>query len=47
MLQAVHRKSPRHVTLKDLMDSSLLGTGEHSEAIVADQHRVGQQPGPF
>jgi hypothetical protein len=29
MHRAVRRKSPGHVTLEDLTDSSLLGTGEH------------------
>jgi hypothetical protein len=43
-LQAVRRKSPRHVTLEDLTDSSLLGTGEHGAAIVVDPPYVGQWP---
>jgi hypothetical protein len=42
MLQAVRRQSPRHVALKDLTDSSLLGTGEHGAAIVVDPPDVGQ-----
>ena len=42
MLQAVRRKSPRHVILEDLTDSSLLGTGEHRKAIVVDPPYVGQ-----
>jgi hypothetical protein len=44
MLQAVRRKSPRHVTLEDLTDSSLLGAGEHGAAIVVDPPDVGQWP---
>ena len=44
MLQAVRRKSPRHVTLEDLTDSSLLGAGEHGAAIVFDPPYVGQWP---
>ena len=44
MLQAVRRKSPRHVPLEDLTDSSLLGTGEHGAAIVVDPPDVGQWP---
>jgi hypothetical protein len=44
MLQAVRRKSPRHVTLEDLTDTSLLGTGEHDTAIVVDPPDVGQWP---
>jgi hypothetical protein len=44
MLQAVRRKSARHVTLEDLTDTSLLGTGEHGTAIVVDPPYVGQWP---
>jgi hypothetical protein len=44
MIQAVRRRSPRHVTLEDLTDSSLLGTGEHGAAIVVDPPDVGQWP---
>jgi hypothetical protein len=40
VLQAVRRQSPRHVTLEDLTDSSLLGTGEHGAAIVVFQVRA-------
>jgi hypothetical protein len=44
MLQAVRGKSPRHVTIEDLTDTSLLGTGEHGTAIVVDPPYVGQWP---
>jgi hypothetical protein len=45
MLQTIRRESPRQVTPEDLSDTSLLGAGEHGEAIVVDQHPVGQWPG--
>jgi hypothetical protein len=44
MLQAIRRKSPRHVTGEDLTDSSRLGTGEHGATIVVDPPYVGQWP---
>ena len=42
MLQAERRDGPRRVIREDVADPSLLGTGEHGAAIVAEQHRVGQ-----
>lgn len=47
MLQAVRRKSPRHVTHEDLTDSSLLGARKHGAAIVVEPLGVGQWPGLY
>ena len=47
MLQTIRWESPRQVTPEDLSDTSLLGAGEHGEAIVVDQHPVGQWPRPI
>jgi hypothetical protein len=47
MLQAVGVGGSGRTVPEDRLDPSFLGAGEHGGAIVADQHHVGQQPGPF
>jgi hypothetical protein len=47
MLEAVSVDSSGRAAPEDRLDPGFLGTGEHGGAIVADQHHVGQQLGPF
>jgi hypothetical protein len=44
MLEAVGLDGPGRAAPEERTDPSLLGTGKHGAAIVAERHRVGQQP---
>jgi hypothetical protein len=41
MLQAICLVGPRQVIPEDVADPSLLGTGEHGAAVVAERAEVG------
>jgi hypothetical protein len=47
MLEAVGVDGPGLAAPEDRVDPGFLGAGEHGGAIVADQHPMGQQPGPL
>jgi len=44
VLEAIRLDGPRQVIPEDLSDASLLGTGEHGAAMVAERAEVGQPP---
>ena len=43
MLQAIRLEGPRRVIPEDVADPSLLGTGEHGAAMVAERAGMGQR----
>ena len=44
VLEAIRLDDPRRVIAEDLSNPSLLGTGEHGAAMVAERAEVGQPP---